>query len=377
MASVLTNPLLARNAVPKRPEFDVTTAKAEIKGGADPLNVLENYEQKGYATIELGQECVRAYQQTLQGLDHKAQMAQIQKHEAGKRVLQWLWRSECFRSAKFVDDPAFMDQMVLLVMLEGLEDFLWQWIVMDMKLAARPNPYYTSKHKQELDDYRWKGRLLRGMVIVAFGPPHKEARSADEAIRIFARARELKKSALRGRQPALQYIPTSPAHKHMISTICRGGMPYRETSPHAFDALIKALNTSDENLFLKLGQAELMLFHPTKPSPDLSYRCFERAYSDDESRSVVQLRTVVRSSDERTRFRFFMQMIRTAVLLRARGDEAKAEWILERAKEQYPRDAERLDKRIEDVLDERSELRRQESAPVQARTDDMPFPAFT
>ena len=81
MASVLTNPLLARNAVPKKPELDAVTAAAELEAGADPLELLERYEKKSCATFEVAQICVSALQRTLLDLDHEAQVAEIQRED--------------------------------------------------------------------------------------------------------------------------------------------------------------------------------------------------------------------------------------------------------------------------------------------------------
>lgn len=380
MASVLTNPLLSKGAVPKKPELDVSTAKSELQKGADPLDLLERYEQKGFATLDVAYECVSSFRNKLSDLSYPDQVAKIQEHEAGKRSLQWLWRSEMFRSTDFIDKPAFLNSMVWLVMHEGLEDFLWQWLEMDMKFAERRSGHeITSEHKKNYLAYAWKGTLLGSMIDSALGIPHNQNRSADAAIEIYCRAMDLKRSASKSTEAThLKYLPLVPALVALTKRICRLGMPSLGTSLHAHDRLIEATRLSNFNMFARVQQAELLMFRPKDPSPDLAYDCLRRIWSDEATPTVADIRKHVESHNKATRWRFFAMAMRTAILLRAQGKELEASWVLSKVREQLSEFEGSIPKQIAELQAERPEHRPPKKQIGEQWTGDhVAFPSLT
>ena len=134
LASVLTNPLLTRRDGAKKPTLDYTTAKIDLQKNPakDPISLLEDFSDKGAATIPIAVLCLETFQKLLDNLDADKRRNQIVQTEAGKRTLLWLWKSKLYETDAFVDDKRLVEVMVPIVIEEGFENYLWEWLKLDM-----------------------------------------------------------------------------------------------------------------------------------------------------------------------------------------------------------------------------------------------------
>jgi len=188
LASVLTNPLLAKGTgEPKKVDTDYSIAKIELQNdpSKDPLSLLEQYEERGAATVSIALLCLESFQKSLYRLDHMAQQTVIDKCGAGRRALLWLWKGGHHLKSEWADNRRFMELLVSLLMREGQEDFLWDWMKLD---PATANPRALSLNIPKSKSNRWKGLIVRCMINESFRVG-SQSNNADAALDILSKAR--------------------------------------------------------------------------------------------------------------------------------------------------------------------------------------------
>ena len=118
LASVLMNPLLAKNTGVKKADQDFANAQLELQKNPakDPISLLEEYHDRGAATVPIARLCLEVFQNSLNGLSDELTIKAIKVTEPGKRVLLWLWKSEQHKHVAFVDDLVFLRLLVPLLM---------------------------------------------------------------------------------------------------------------------------------------------------------------------------------------------------------------------------------------------------------------------
>jgi hypothetical protein len=137
IASLLTNPLLVKNAKPVqevKPDVNAQKAAIELENGANPFDLLKSYHAKGRATIEVAVCVMRHFRLSIKGLSYEDQIQRVQSEQAGSRVLSWLWNSKTMHSKAYVDNNQMQDGLVWLLMFEGHEEALWQWLNSGLEL---------------------------------------------------------------------------------------------------------------------------------------------------------------------------------------------------------------------------------------------------
>ncbi len=135
LASVLTNPLLnKRRPNVSTPDQDLANAKAELlmNPAKIPVEVLEEYNARGAATIPIARLCLHTFEDSLAGLSIDKQREAVAEAEPGRRTLLWLWRSGLYQTETFRQSGSFMHLLTFALMREGLDKYLWEWLCLDM-----------------------------------------------------------------------------------------------------------------------------------------------------------------------------------------------------------------------------------------------------
>lgn len=353
MASVLTNSLLVKNPKPKKevkPEFDEATAAAELKNGANPWDLLDSYHAKGCATIAVALACMQHFRTSIKELSHDDQVAKIKDQEAGTRVLHWLWNSDLLRSQAYVDNVRMQDGVVWLAMMEGHEEFLWEWLDSDLEL---PRPKWlegTRKHTS--GGHIWKSRILYAMVMTKLGSPHREARSADAALNLYFRAVERiyrKNASVKDKM-----VLTSKARLALDNALTHGYIyHYHETDPFLYDRFVHIYSNHEltrsfnatKYAFDELHRAELDLWHPIHPNANLLYNLMSAANSEGSHVNIVRdhIRHPKGNADT---IHFRKTLLRAVLLLKRVGRHQESAAILKDVKNFYPKSIDEIQRNL-------------------------------
>jgi len=125
LASVLTNPLLARaqSATQSLSNHDRVLAEIQADRTRDPIAILEEYHAKGAATIQIATLCLREALDRLHQISEvKQRQVELAEAKPGKRVLYWLWNSEQYQTDEFCDDVGFQCLLMSVLDKEGSEE---------------------------------------------------------------------------------------------------------------------------------------------------------------------------------------------------------------------------------------------------------------
>lgn len=270
LASVLTNPLLGGRVL------DYGTAKVELTKNPhrDPIEVLEEYYQKGAASVAIAELCLHHFRQSIERLPQSKQQAAISQTQPGRRVFKWLLESNLFDSTSYVDNLAFIGHLVHFLVKEGREDAIWSWVKLDIvNNEDLPQSATVSRHKiarkTNLYKYRWRGRVLRSMLASKLGPMDKTGHgpSPDQihaASDTIFEICELRRSA--APSDHLWWIPMAP-----ISTLFgtlfgrRLHCPRTDLDVLRFEKLYDSLSVicdSAPQITLDIERAKMQLIHP-------------------------------------------------------------------------------------------------------------------
>lgn len=189
LSNVLTMFGHGSQAPPK--EDLVTKAKRELAAGADPLALLEEYEEKGLASVGIATECLIALKSTIDTLDYEQQAEIVKQNRAGSRALGWLWESGPLLIPNVIENKRFTFLLARFVMLEGREEFLWDWLQLDMGETATED----GRGQLPAQKYRWKSKVFGAMVRAAIARPQPQPGCLDNAICVFLKAADLESSA--------------------------------------------------------------------------------------------------------------------------------------------------------------------------------------
>lgn len=358
MASLLTNPLLVKSAKPAalpKAKLDAVSAATELENGAKPFDLLESYHAKGFATIEVALSCMQHFRRSIKDLAHEAQVAKVQEEEAGKRVLSWLWTSETLQSQAYVDNVHMQDGLVWLVMMEGHEDFLWQWLESDLEL---PQPSAFKLTNKSHPGYAWKSRVIYAMVMTKLRSPHREARSADAALELYFRAIQ-RFQYKKGAGVHEQMVSTSRARSALEKALTYGsGVHYSNTSPHLYDKFTQTYAIHDYNLshytqnnaLEDIHRAQLDLWHPTRPSANIWYALVTREMLANNEIDLV--RTLLQTSKTKAETKDYIKAFaRAARLMKIAGKEEEYARLVTLARNFYPDNGSDISRLLGEVSD--------------------------
>ena len=358
MASVLTNPLLVKAARPQahpKPELDARTAAAELKDGANPFELLEKYHAKGFATVDVALSCMKAFRRSIKGLTYQEQVGKVQEQEAGKRLLIWLWNSDVLLSQAFADSLQIQDGLVWLVMMEGHDDFLWNWLDSDLEL---PQSLMVKGHQDSRNNgHFWKSRIIYAMVMTNLGPPHKGARSADAALEVYFRAvqhvQQRKNAGVRDRM-----VLVARARLALEKALTHGSEHhYSNTNPALYDKFVKIYAnhqlshtySAQKYAMDEFHRAQLDLWHPTRPSADTWYDIMTRdTLASDGTVAVRDLLRNPKSSSDTAHY--IKTFARAAELMKTTGKHAESAQLVNAAKTYFPDKISQVTEAMQDLL---------------------------
>lgn len=339
MASLLTNPLLVNNATrhtQQKPELDATTAKNELKNGAEPFDLLEAYHAKGFATIEVALSCMQHFRRSIKDLQYSAQVEIVEEKQAGKRALAWLYDSGLLQSSAFTENTHFQDGFVWLAMMEGLEDLLWQLLESDLGLISRLPKKDPKKHSP---NHAWPGRIIYAMVMTKLGSLCKEARSADAALEIYFQALQHTETHI----PFLRdkYV-LSTARVALVRALSRGPA-YSQTNSSLYDKFTRVCadaessdsQTAAKTAWVEFRQAQLNLWHPSYPTADKWYSAVTRTASNSTDHHIIQ-EHLAEPKDGQTMAQHLRAFKRAVSLLNTAGKYDESNELLSLARKLYP-----------------------------------------
>ena len=356
MASLLTNPLLVKNAKPVqevKPDVNAQKAAIELENGANPFDLLESYHAKGRATIEVAVCVMRHFRLSIKGLSYEDQIQRVQSEQAGSRVLSWLWNSKTMHSKAYVDNNQMQDGLVWLLMFEGHEEALWQWLNSGLELP-QPTKLVVKGRSAVHGSSMWKSRILYAMVMTKLGGPNREARSADAALGIYFRAVH----SVHRNDAAISDKLTiaSSARKALTRAFTHGYLHhYYNTSPSLYDRFSAIfsnhgltsghLNEPVKVAFDAWNRALLDLWHPRNPKADAMYGILSLEPSDGDGFYAVHER-IRNASADRERSFYMNTIARAVMLLKTAGQHAKSAKLSQSAKSFYPEHGKQFEKTV-------------------------------
>lgn len=337
LASVLTNPLLVKGG--KR--LDYTSAKVALAKdpSKDPIELLEEYQQQGAATVPIATLCLQTLLDKLKVLTPEEKLARVQEIEPGRRTFLWLLENGFHNTSHTADSLELQDLLVYFLTKEGREQNIWQWLQMDTRVpeSAGRDRQSFSHRKNEIHAYRWRGRLLYALMVAKLGLEADERAVAapitkvNDALETFFKACEIKASA-----PNLDQIhfPLVAPYTRLARELRRGGYKAK----HGLDAdklerlitYLPLILNIELPLILELEIARLRLIHPHKPSAQETYDLLQEVFlfRDDQPDDAHKISTLV--IDPKTPSQannWSVYLARTIVVLRAQGQHEQASWV--------------------------------------------------
>ena len=354
LASVLTNPLLVKHDGKGQPKLDYASAKIElVKNPAkEPISLLEEYHKKGAATIPIAVLCLETFNRSIDNLPKAKRQSTILEVQAGKRTLLWLWDNKLHKTSAFVDDVRLMDVLVLFVIQEGLEKYLWDWWKIDMVLGEQKSLSLSNTRLIGLRErYRWKGRLIH--AIVAAKMDEAQDMCANSALDAFFEACELKKAARSQGIPEFT-MPLGQAAVLLTRAFVRP--PRRWTvDPDRYSRFIECTKFHQSpGITTEWRQSVLHLHHPRLPSPLPALNVLKAAFDAHPSPDALVLRPYFENPrGERELVYFYSLMVRTAAQLQGSVRTQDAQWVISQIRRLYPERArDYLDKDLDRGLRE-------------------------
>ena len=352
----------------------------------DPITLLEEYQEKGAATMPIAVLCLEHFTESLTNVPKERRRAAVSETEAGRRVLLWLWKNKLHETDAFVNDQRLMRIMVLLVIEEGFEETLWEWFQLDMELGPQVNslPDRSSKParlkrvtKEKRQRFRWKGRLLGCMMDAKLSvmDPNEDA---DRVIKDLLRARRIKQAAAENQSDT--FFPLGNAGTVISKGLFGSDKLRNSTSSEVYDAFIEAMDSTSDGtgILQEMERARLVMFHPHHPSPQPLLSGFRRIFVPDRSsdartffwhitpatndRDLVGSRA--RNEEVRTGFWFFL-ILQCAAKLYEANQTTDADWLVSQARAAYPNKA----RFVEEDLQRFASSRNVKKAPVAGDID--------
>lgn len=390
LASVLTNPLLVKGG--KR--LDYASAKVELAKNTtkDPIDLLEEYHHQHAATVPIAELCLDQFMSQLKVLSPEQQQQQIRNHAPGRRVLSWLLESGLHNSNSYVEKLRFMDLMVYFLLHEGHEQKIWEWLVIDVRLADTNTSTGPARGawRRQLDAYRWRGRLLRALIQSKLGVNSSsrdldiEAARLANALDAYFKACEMKQSAPRDHH--LHYITLGPCyvilHRILVHGLSTDGKQIPQIAdPERLDKFISLVHLAfDESprIFPKIETAQLLLTRAHGRSAELAYEVARDLFGTPPSQdALVFLPRIRHPNTSSETLKWFSFMVWTVAILRHEGRFEDAAWTENACRREFPAQARYLEINIKRVLECISApANAADTAEEEQEESRVPFPTF-
>ena len=366
LASVLTNPLLARDPGPRKPDYATVKVTLQKNPGKHPIELLEEYQASGHADITIAVACLEHFLKSLENLSKEERASAVRSASAGKRVLLWVWNHKIYELELFSTDKRLAQMMVPLVVEEGADDYIWEWLQVDhatTHVSERPRRS-PSDAKTTWDYYQWKGVVVR-QLVTAYSNNGSE--SLDDALKTYFRAVELKCSGDIPLAGAMQYVYGALKHEHTRRQATDITLYDRFTLEVGSD---RFLGHGSSPAIATLPVCWLHLLHPRQPFPGLAFQLLRRTFHPTEAWPTWRpLRNYIESprlaSEEQSYYTFFKL---TIVELQDVQRNDDAEWVHALARKLFRRHNERMHEHIRNMRADMLKIRHPASAAAEAPT---------
>lgn len=385
LESVLTNPLLGGRVL------DYGTAKVDLTRNPhqDPIRLLEEYHEKGAASVPIAELCLSHVRHSVQRLPLNQQQATIDDIEPGRRTFKWLLETNLYDSKSYADNLAFIEHLVFFLVSEGRTENVWSWIKLDIKTDDVPQPVTGSwtrvNNKTKLFQYRWRGRVLRALIASKLGPvdsdglgpsPQQMNSAFDTLFDICA----LKQSASRSEH--LWWIPLGPISTMFDRVFKKLHIVRYDLDVVRFEKYIKLLPVVFDgapDFLVDLSRAKMRLVHPRGRQPATAFKCFQQLFGQNPPDGARYFLASIRESGSSAAIQNWWNFATTTVYaLRQQGSMDDADWLKDRCIKEFPRQARYFETKMEDCrrhdMSRGARVKNQETE-VPDHTP-IPFPTF-
>jgi hypothetical protein len=396
LAAILTSPLLSRGtSTVNKASLDLAHAKLELRKDArDPITLLEELHAQGRASVAICRLCLEQFEKDLLSLPVPVQKELVAKVQPGKRALLWLWQSRLHESEVFVDDKLLIDLLTEASVREGLDDYLWKWLKMDIEtgrswghgdVAVKSDSFIKSQfHK-----YRWKGRVLRAMVLAKVKSTYGAAGSLDAALDVFIEAAASRCDA--GETNGLKWLPLEPAGSALHGLITHKRLPHETVDLRRYERFKGFARSWDRDFPFgpAVSKAIMDLYHPRRPTGTSMLELFKHfsatpldpaAHAYLTKKSFPPHGVAGKKSDF-----WYRLMLSTSATLRHEGLRDGADYLVDHAKRLFPehrdflvRDLAQSFQRHEALIEAEAEQAVPVDGPAPLQTTPrFPFPSLT
>ncbi|TKA71321.1 hypothetical protein B0A55_07134 [Friedmanniomyces simplex] len=233
--------------------------------------------------------------------------------------------------------------------------------------------------------YRWKGRVIRGMVQSKLEPPYRQKASLDDALDVFFHAVTLREHAKAG--PHMRWLPMQSAGSMLHSVLTHKRHLYGAVETKRYEKFKQhfTLYARDfgERIKTVFDEASLDLFHPEKPSGYPLFKAIRQLFGPDisaeEERFLDSIKYTGRAKRENDLW--FSMMVGVLHALQAQGYRTEATWLRDVIAQTFP-DLDRFtDHDLRGLVDGSNWSMFPNVAPAPKREVGepvrVPFPSFT
>lgn len=378
LASILTSPLLVKGpgggrstALHKDAQAEIhqqvedvfASVKAELAHGVrDPITIFEEVAERGSATPRIARACLQSFEDALSGRNPEQKQAMVAESQPGKRVLLAMWKRNMHQSEAFVDDKELIRLLTFALMREHRDDYLWDWIKVDMVLADRwgqaPEDVRRSQSSisRKFHHYRWKGRILSSMTHYWLDPRDGTKGDINPALDVFDKAVELQQGAMKlTDQHHMRWLPLGAIGIALETALTSPILPAAGATtdktaftvdPVRFDRFVDNMElwslkrTTYSHIGHVMQRAVLQLRHPVKPSAHLFVETAKRwfaEYGPDAKTTPPPMDDIhITSGSSESMHHYYCAFVRALYLSERAGILEDAEWLRKMLQEYYP-----------------------------------------
>lgn len=308
-------------ATQSKPE--VTTLSAEGTAlqrrfalpGGDPAAYLKESLSNGEATTEVARICLQVYCDRLKEKPRALRPQAIKNDKLGGTTLLWLWSQDMRWVAAVREDSSFLNNLVLVLVAEGLGEYVIAWMRQDLPPDVRARLGEQLVHQ-------WRGALLRAAVKAHLLLNFESCAdpSLDLFFRVLDELLQLRRSE-RDSQTRSPFASTSlwPAAVELSKNLSLG--LYGRTSPAKYGRFAGFLK--GDKRASEISHARILLCHPSRPDPAPAFGILRRQW---HGKSVSEAaKALPKRPDQRLHILYLCA--RTSRGLRDRRQDEDADWV--------------------------------------------------
>lgn len=262
LKNLLSNPLFSyQNQTTKTIQTSPISSQTSKR---DPMDVFDHAVSKGMMTFKAATGIMVAKRQQLRSASESSTI--LPDSGTARRIVRWVRSSRPESDLEFLDNQAFMKELMPFLVAESLEHVAWEWI------ARTLNP--SLKVPSAAQQHRRASFLLEELVRLKTQPQHQDL---DAAIMTLVQARQ----SLKGNTllPQLLFQPWRSVS--WLSTV----ESYSHKTPSAMVYNAHVETAESLNTPVDVENAHLRLLHPTRPDYAPALRLFQ---DREKLRGLVQ-----------------------------------------------------------------------------------------